>query len=195
MILKIPPTLSLGHKMSSYVMFDIEASNLDGDWGAILCAVFKPEGEKPFVYRHDGAKSHGQVDVELVGGIKTQIEKHAQRADILVTWYGTMFDLRYVDTRLLLHQLPKLPSLFHLDLYYVAREVMQVSSRRLDSVAKAFALPVQKTPILPSVWLPALRGEKDAMDYVVKHCALDVEVLEQVFQRLKPHVKRIARRG
>lgn len=176
-----------------YVMVDIETTNLDANFGIILCAAVKEEGKKAEVFRIDQQAGFGDPaygDRELVLKLRERLEQCAAVASPIVTWFGTYFDLAYIQTRLLMNgDMPILNPPMHVDLWKISRYNLKMSNNRLQTASEAFTTKSEKTRIIPGIWLQAVRGEKKALDYVVKHCVLDVEITEQVLQRFKPFIK------
>lgn len=173
----------------SYIYLDLEMSNLDADFGQVLCGVIKAENGKAKVFRFDEQRKYDPVkrpqymDAELVVAIRDEIESHD--GDIVVTWNGKKFDLPFLDARLLAAGERRLHRPLHHDALYSSRFGLKLSSNRLDTVGRFLDVPVQKTLIEGRYWIPALRGHRPSMDYIVQHCILDVEVLQQVHVRLK----------
>jgi len=64
-------------------MFDIETSNLNADYGILLCAVIKPLEKKPIALRLDETKRY-KVDKADDSELVEQIRKELQNYDIIV---------------------------------------------------------------------------------------------------------------
>ena len=172
------------------VSFDLECSNLDADFGIILCGVFKEVGRKVVIHRLDQQPSYKLKpwdDRSLVQKIKKEIET----ADIIVSWNGKRFDVPFIQSRLALHKLSPLRENKHMDLLYTARAHYRLHSNRLQSVSEFLGTADEKTRLDGTNWIKALAGSKHSMNYIVHHCILDVKVLEQVYEKLKHLVKNI----
>lgn len=182
-----------------YIFWDTEMSNLDADFGQILCWVAKTETGKKTVFRFDQQLAHRRKfdptysDQEIAAQIRDYLD--ASVGDVWVTYNGKRFDVPYINTRLIIHGEKPLDKGMHHDPLYSARFRLKLSSNRLDTVAKTLRVDASKTAIEPQYWVPALRGHKPSMDYVVDHCERDVEVLEQVFNKLRCFVDKIAKQG
>lgn len=169
---------------------DLETTNLKANFGRILCASVADMYGNVRTFRIDEEpwrREKRRDDSALAVGLRDYVEQF----DFLVTWYGKMFDVPYLNTRLLIaNERPMRADVMHLDpIYKAGHGSLALHSRRLDAVAKTFRLPVQKTGLDPDIWNDAADGDKDAMDYVVEHCEADVLVLRYVFHILKPLVK------
>lgn len=173
--------------------FDIETTNLKANFGRILCASVADMFGNVETFRVDTKpwkRERRRDDLGLAVALRDYLEQF----DFIVTWYGKMFDVKYLNTRLAIgNERPLRSDVIHLDNIYTSRYALALHSSRLDAVAKTFRLPVQKTGLDPDIWNDAADGEKEAMDYVVEHCEADVLVLRMVFHILKPFVHNLHR--
>ena len=53
----------------------------------------------------------------------------------------------------------------------------------------------QKTRLDWDVWKRAMRGDKEGLDEVVRHCEIDVRVLAEAYWRLLPYVRNFHKAG
>jgi uncharacterized protein YprB with RNaseH-like and TPR domain len=187
---------------------DLECSDLKSDKGFILCCGVKPLGPSA---RGGGGRTFSlkqfpvvrerhQIDSALVRAVKSALEAY----DGWVTWNGLLFDLPFLDDRLLVAGAPPLEKRFArgLDMMYHAKlGKSALSSARLDSVARALRCPIEKTPLDLTTWkaaeAEAIRGFRDgsrAFDQIVHHCRIDLDVTEWVAHKLFPRVQTISRR-
>jgi uncharacterized protein YprB with RNaseH-like and TPR domain len=175
-------------------MLDLETSNLNADYGIILCGVFKPTEGKPVIFRIDKTstyKARPWDDGELVKQIAKYIADN--KIDILVTYNGSMFDAPFLNSRAMLTDVNIRENFIfkHIDLYWVARKKLRLHDAKLDTVARFLKCKVSKTHIDPELWNRAMTGDKKSLDYIVDHCVKDVIVLEEVYEHLKPFIKQI----
>ena len=174
--------------------FDLETTNLKANFGRILCASVADMFGNVVTFRIDEApwkRTRRRDDIALAVGLRDYLEQF----DVLVGWYSKMFDIPYLNTRLLIgNERPLRSDMMHFDPIWKAKAgSLALHSARLDAVAKTFRLSEQKTVLDPEIWQDAADGEKYAMDYVVKHCEADTLVLRQAFHILKPLAKIIHR--
>ena len=159
----------------NFVFFDIETGNLNAPFSRIIGACVLDRDDRDI----DQYLSF-KTDNSLVKKLRNRLEE----ADYVVTYYGTGFDIPYLNTRLLLAGERPLKAIRHIDLYYTARNSLKLHSNRLATVCDTLFGATKKTQILPAVWEKALRGDKAALKYVIEHCVADVEELERVFDAL-----------
>ena len=169
---------------------DIEASNLSADFGIILSFGSKVVGEgKPSVLNIlDYLDKSGDL-IHAEKRLLKALSVVMLAADVWLTHYGTWYDLPFINSRLLYHHLPILPPKFaHLDTWKISRNRLKLRNNRLATIQDFLRLPDSKNAIKPEQWIRALGGHRPSMSYIVEHNRLDVLVLEQAYERLKPLV-------
>ena len=159
----------------SFGFFDIETGNLNAPFSRIIGACILERG-KSTVLQYQA----GRTDKVMLSKLRNKLEEQ----DYVVTYYGTGFDIPYLNTRLIIHGLRPLAAIRHIDLYYTARHFLKLHSNRLATVGDTLLGASGKTQILPAVWEKALTRDKAALKYVMEHCVADVEDLERVFDKL-----------
>ena len=174
---------------SKIAFFDLETTNLNASIGMILCGCIgwraRP-GEPGSILTavankgNDGLLSDHAVCLTLRDALET--------ADYVVTWYGTKFDIPYINTRLLMHDERPINRLRHVDLYYSARFRLRLHSNRLQVAAETLLDKSDKTRVIGGVWQRAAQGSDEDMKYIIEHCKVDVGELEQVFDQLRGFV-------
>jgi|SRR6267142_4691822 len=174
---------------------DLETSGLEGDWGSILCASFLPileenkYGEVYTLTRKVRAKDP-RDDGALASKIRDEIAKY----NVIVTWNGKLFDVPFLNARLLKAGKADCNPQMHLDMmWYAAGSSARLASRRLDSVAKFFQTAHQKYDVDNDTIQRARFGDEDALKEIIKHCEVDVQILADVYWRLIPRVRNIHR--
>lgn len=166
------------------LFFDIETTNLNADFGYVLCAAWKWQGNPTI---HDAIisdspdfKRDPTNDRYVVG----EVLKAVESADLIVTWYGIKFDVPFVNSKLLAHGMRVLPPVPHVDGWRIAKYKLKLHSNRLASVSAFLGLE-DKTPLNGRIWIRAMAGICKDIRYVVKHCRQDVLVLEQAYNKVR----------
>lgn len=164
---------------------DIETSAKTADQGSVV-ALGTLRGEGPRVRfcstQEEERKALEELSLEL------------RDCDLLVTWYGSGFDLPFLKARALLLgvDLRSLLSLPSLDLYLWCRDHLLLSSYRLDSVARFFGL-ARKVEFegkdVSTLFRLALRGDSTSRELILQHCAEDLELLREVHRRMERWVE------
>lgn len=173
-------------KVQGYL--DIEASQLTASFGHMFSWAMKLRKGKIL---NDYIKARTLKEEKRIVGT---LLKALKSVDEVVTYYGTRFDIPFIRTRALYHELefPEYMSMSHLDLYYVARSRMRMHSNRLATVSQFLGIQ-GKTPLEPEIWVQASFGDKEAIKYIKEHNIQDVIILEKVHDKLEPFMRGVQR--
>ena len=174
---------------------DIECTDLDARWARLLTCAFKPMGRKayclvnPQLTRPRGKRGS---DHQMLVQIRDEMEKY----DMLIWYYGAgkrRFDLPMLNSRLITYGSRIIAPRLHIDMYPIVRDNLRLKRNRLMDVADLLHIE-GKTHIQPDDWVEAAwDGQKKAVRNIVEHNLGDVEVLEEVFLRLKGYVRVVRR--
>lgn len=173
-------------------MFDLEMTNLHADYGRLICGCIKPYGEEPQIFRIDETpvgKKEPWNDRDLAVQLRDALEKYF----MVYSYNGIMFDIKFLNSRLMKHGERVLEPPMHKDLLFTAKRAFALSSNRLATVQEFLDLESEKSRIDGENWNRAATGNKPAIDYIVDHCVRDVAVLEDLFDVLKPYIRDIYR--
>lgn len=164
---------------------DIEATNLQADFGYILCYSLK---------ELDGELKHRSVTPEELRAyvfdkkVMKQFLEDIESFDRLVGFYSKdyRFDVPFLRTRALKWGLefPEWRDFLFTDAYDLSKPKLRLHRNRLENVAELFNIPSKQHRLNPEVWQRAQAGSKRALDYIQLHCDEDVLTLEGVYKRL-----------
>lgn len=171
------------------VMFDLETTNLEASIGFILCGCTKERNEEVKTFTARAADGFLD-DREICLAMRDELEQ----ADYVCTYYGSRFDLPFINTRLIVHGERPVAKIRHIDLYYTARFKLKLHSNKLAVVAETLFGESDKTRVLGPIWTRAMMGDSEAIKYIEEHCQIDVIVLQNVFERLRGFVNLSATR-
>lgn len=169
-------------------VLDIESTGLQADYGYVLAACLKEvnsdnlQGTIHTLRIDDKDNPNKSSDEWILKNLITRMDSY----DLIITWYGSGFDIPFINSRALRWGLRPPVRNFRRDLYYVARANGRLRSNKLvvwDQFLNGKAL---KTPITSDIWNLAIRGDKKALDYIVKHCELDVLSTEKMYKKFMP---------
>ena len=178
----------------SVCAYDLEMADLKANYGILLCGVvYNLDTGEISYHRLDESKNYKKEpwnDRELAVSIRDKLSEF----DIMVGYNSVMFDVKFLNTRLLYHKeklLPGRPTLRHIDLLFRVKNHLLLHSSSLDSLATFLEFDHQKTRISGGLWSRAMAGDRTALDYIVEHCRLDVLVLVDAWPYLKQFVREI----
>jgi len=162
---------------------DIEASNLNADFGIILTYCIKVAGNEKIYQRTVNTKDLRTV---LDKNVVKQCITDMAHFDRIVTYYGSRFDIPFIRTRAITLGIPfpEYGSLLHNDAYFMARGRLNMSSKRLENVCRVLFGKTEKTRIDSQHWIKALMGDAAALAYIEDHCQKDVIELERVYNTM-----------
>ncbi len=147
---------------------------------AVICIGFKFEGDKQAdVLTWD----KNQCDKRMLA----QFGKLLASAQECVGHNIDRFDMPWVRSRMMFHGLPPLPRITTADTLQWARRYMYFNSNRLDYIATFLGIGAKvKTEF--QLWKDILiNNDQRALSEMVKYCKHDVELLEEVWQKLQPY--------
>ena len=148
---------------------------------AIICICYKWEDSKEVEYLTWDNK---QCDKSML----QKFIKVANSADQLIGHNGDRFDLSWVRTRCLYHEIDMFPTYTTIDTLKISRSKFKFNSNKLDYIAKFLGVG-KKIKTEYSMWKDImLNKDKIAMAKMVKYCKMDVIVLEKVYKALSSHI-------
>lgn len=148
---------------------------------AIICICYKWEDDNDVYYLQWDSK---QDDKKLL----QEFINVANTADELVGHNGDKFDLAWIRTRCLFHNIQMFPSYNTIDTLKVARSKFRFNSNRLDYIGKFLGLG-QKNHTNFDLWKDImLKNCKKAMNTMIDYCIQDVVLLEKVHKALNNHI-------
>lgn len=175
---------------------DIEVDNLKANFGNMLSwAIKEKDGPVTTDIITKAELFDETYDQRIVESLVDEIGNYK----ILVTYYGTGFDIPYIRTKALKYgydfpgytQKMKttgkyftMPEIYHFDLYYTVRNKLQLHRNSLAVVTEYFDIE-GKTPIKGDVWMRAKYGDKQALGEVLEHNIADVVILEKLHDRIE----------
>ncbi len=173
---------------SKILCFDIESAGvnaLKADLGFVILFGYKWLHEKQAHVLMIDKESLRQFDDKK---LLQQASKLLEEADLLVAHFGSVFDRRFIQGRLLIHGLPPIPPTKMRDTCMIARSVANYSSNRLKHLAKILRLRHRKLENgWPEAWFQVMQGNMKALKGLAAYCVGDVQTLEDLYLRLRPY--------
>jgi uncharacterized protein YprB with RNaseH-like and TPR domain len=165
--------------------WDIETTHLKPNFGVVLCGAIKEYGKEPKLY---AKKEKGKNDKALICTLRDELEKY----DILVSYFGLNFDLKFLNSKLIHYNERPIAPRFHIDAYRTVKKIFNTSSRSLATITEYLHIP-GKSRVTPELWMEAgYDGSEKALKEIMEHNKWDVIILEEVFKRIKYHIRGIS---
>lgn len=110
----------------------------------------------------------------------------------IITHNGKKFDWKFLQTRLLVNDLPQLPTdIIHIDTRELSKRYLYSISNRLNDVAELTKATKKLENGGWELWEKVWRKEPKALKLMEKYCKQDVKTLEEVYTKLRPFVKNL----
>jgi len=169
--------------------FDIESSHLKANIGNMISWAMVPLHSDKVTFKawtRAEATDWKKMDKRIMKELIEELDNY----DMIMTYYGTNFDNKFIRTRAMILGLPFPPygQVLHHDLYYDVRGNMSLHSNRLAVATQTLGI-YGKTPLPPEIWGEARLGYPKAMRWIKEHNVEDVKILKDLWLELKPHVK------
>lgn len=110
------------------------------------------------------------------------------QADIICAYNGDSFDIKVANTFFIKHDLPPLRPQQSVDPLKWARGHFKFPNNKLDTIAKILGHE-GKTLSHGDLWYDCYQGDMKAWRKMVKYNKVDVEILEFVYEKLRPYAK------
>ena len=124
--------------------------------------------------------------------IVTSLAELVRDADVVVAHNSDGFDIPVLNGRVLLQGLEPLGPVQSIDTLKLARKSFRFTHNKLDALARYLNLGAKiKTDF--ELWERVYQGDETAMQEMLRYCKHDVALLEQVFDKLRPHANGIKR--
>lgn len=169
-------------------LFDIEATNLDADFGHVVCISAKIYGEKKIHTfstlqdRKPGRKWAFWDDSKVL----KKWRDFVSTCDCLVGHYIDRFDKPYLNARMVKNGLPPNPQLPSIDTWRIARFNMKLSRNTLANVGEFLGVVDKKLYVPNETWVKIRQGDLRATREAERRCQSDVVLLERIYERLLP---------
>lgn len=145
---------------------------------SVICICYKWANEKKV---HSLTWDKNQNDKKMLSDFISILNE----ADEIIGHNSDKFDLPWVKTRCLYHNIPAFPSYVTIDTLKIAKNKFNFQSNTLNYISKFLGLGSKK-PTSLDLWKKIVLEKCDkSLDYMVKYCQQDVILLEKVFNKLK----------
>ena len=176
--------LPILEKAGALAFVDIECANLNADFGTIVTVSIKPYKQAPITFHTRPGR-----DKKLLKDVAEVMEEYA----VWCTFYGKLFDIPFINSRLLVNNLPPLPKHHHIDMYWVVKSRTRLSRRNQGHILSWLETPQDKMAVSPNVWANLASDYDEHIKTLVARCESDVIGLEAMYERVKHLIGEITR--
>lgn len=181
------------------LFFDIETSpcvgwfwrpgyNLNLDYNNILenakiiCICYKWEGnKKTYSLTWDSKQSDKKMLQDFI--------KILNQANEIIGHNSDKFDIKWIRTRCLIHNIGMMPEYTSIDTLKQARKGFNFPSNRLDSIGRYTGVG-KKLKTTGELWYDTcFKNDRKALGKMVRYCIQDVVLLEKVYGKMKQFIK------
>jgi len=115
--------------------------------------------------------------------------KVAQQADEIVGHNSDKYDIKWVRTRCLFHDLEPINHITSIDTLKVARSTFKFNSNKLDYIGQ-YLQQGQKISTDYGMWKDILlKNDRKALKLMVEYCQQDIILLEKVYSKLRNYIQ------
>lgn len=158
---------------------------------SIICFGYKIYGEKQSKCINAWDFPNWKKDVNDDSRLVEEIHGILKNADAIVTHNGARFDLKFLQTRLLKHNLDPLPKIIHIDTCQESKKNLLMFNNRLNTLAKFMTSEEKLENGGWQLWVDVMQRNKKAMELMERYCKQDVDTLAAVFKRLLPLITKM----
>lgn len=159
----------------------------NGTVSSVLCFGYKIKGEKEAKIINAWDFPAFQKDVNNDKAVCLAIWKVLKDADAIVTQNGKRFDIPVINTRMAKWGLPAIPkTIKHMDTKNIFKSNYAAYDNKLDTIAETFGCETKLENGGWSLWMAMYKRDKKSMALMAKYCKQDVNVTEQVFNKMLP---------
>lgn len=147
----------------------------------IICIAYKWEDQENvdcFYWQNGDDKKMIQRFIEVMN-----------QADEVIGHNGDKFDIRWLRTRCIYHDIEMFPDYQSLDTLKKAKSGFLFNSNKLDYIAQFLGVGEKLDTNGFGLWKKVMSGDEKALKKMVDYCCNDVEILERVYKKLSKYIK------
>lgn len=188
------------NKLPKILIYDIESSpNVGFTWGKweqnvieflsewqLLSFAYKWHGESDKIICYSRRNFPDVTEKTLV----KKLWEVLNQADVVITHNGISFDNKKSNAKFVEHGLRPIKPAQQIDTKTIAKSNFAFNSNSLDDLGKLLKVGRKIKRMDFSVWLGCMNGDKKAFQLMEKYNKQDVQLLENVYLKLRPWATR-----
>lgn len=155
------------------------------DWNVLSWSA-KWLGDKEIMQQDNRNARDVRNDKKLLKGIWKLLDE----ADLVITQNGDKFDIKRLNARFIIHDLPRPSSFQSFDTLKFANKTFGFTSHKLDYVSNALKLKYRKLKHheFPgkTMWRECMKGNLKAWDAMAEYNRWDILSLEEYYEKIRP---------
>lgn len=162
-----------------------------GLWDQNIPYTFVDETQRMLCFGTKWYKKPTKVVDERVGRVEmlTELRDQLLDADLVVSWNGAKYDTRMANREFIKAGLTPPAPYKEVDLMRIVKQRFAFASNKLDSVAQELGVGRKVDTGGFDLWRGVMAGEEKAWNRMRKYQKGDVDLLEKLFEVLKPWIK------
>lgn len=184
MQIRADEALPLLERAGALAFVDIEAANLNADYGTVVVVSVKPYKQPPVTFDAPPGRDRGLVQ---------EVAEELHKYQCWVTFYGRRYDIPFLNSRLLYHGFAPLEKRHHIDMWMVVKMRTHLSRRNQAHLLSWLGTPESKMSVSPNVWAEMAVKPKEKLAILRERCESDVIGLEAMYERCKRAIAEITR--
>lgn len=162
-----------------------------GLWDQNIPYSFVDETQRMLCFGTKWYKKPTHVVDERVGRVEmlTELRDQLLDADLVVSWNGAKYDTRMANREFIKAGLTPPAPYKEVDLMRIVKQRFAFASNKLDSVAQELGVGRKVDTGGFQLWRDVMAGDEKAWNRMRKYQKGDVDLLEKLFEVLKPWIK------
>ena len=169
--------LKVAEKAGAICFFDLEMTGLSADYGTILIGSVKEYGKSPKTFVVDTPGDDRDVAI----AVRNELNKYMT----WVSYNGKMFDIKFLNTRLLIHGEEQAIRRHHLDMYWQVKYHTRTSRKSQAHVLNTLDAVEEKMTVSPKMWAEIMKNPAKNLLKLKDRCESDVIGLEELYDKMK----------
>lgn len=124
-------------------------------------------------------------------GLCMELWELVEQADAIVYHNGLNFDLPLLKARMIVNGLPPIRKVKSIDTLQLVKE-FKLNSNKLNSLGKQLDVGKKLDHEGMNLWVRCMEGDYNALRHMLEYNKVDVELLEEVYNTVKPYSTRHA---
>lgn len=163
---------------------DVYIDQIISDWFLLTFSAKWLGSNEVISGRLTGKEALEESDYRIVKDLWNLIDE----ADIVIAHNGNSFDIPKMKARFAINGLPPTSFYQQIDTKVIAAKEFGFTSNKLDFLAQTFGIS-KKIHTEFELWARCMKGEDKALEEMEIYNRHDVEILEEVYLKLRPYIK------